>query len=131
MAESASSRLLDHESSPLPCASIRWRLVALIFVGIAIALWSRTAESVAVIIQAQDCGWNSGTEQVQLSSFYYGYAASIFSGGWLSKRFGGHRAMLFSVLGSCAVGAILTPLAGCDIYLAASSRTLSGLIQGD
>jgi len=110
---------------------LRWGITFLCFAGVALSLWSRTAESVAVIQWGEECGFQSQEkkeEQFQLSAFYYGYLVSMVGGGWLSGRFGGHVVMGGAVVGSCVVSA-LTPLSGCHVGLAAATRSSSLFIS--
>lgn len=111
-------------------------MTGLCFVGVALSLWSRTAESVAVIQWGEQCGFartakshDVEAEQLQLSAFYYGYLISMLAGGWLSARFGGHVTFGAAVVGSCLAGA-LTPLGGCHVGLAAATRATAGVLQG-
>lgn len=120
---------------PQPRIALRWVMTGLCFVGVALSLWSRTAESVAVIQWGEECNFTESrnkdveAEQMQLSAFYYGYLISMLAGGWLSARFGGHVIFAAGVVGSCLASAT-TPLAGCHVGFAAGTRAAAGVCQG-
>lgn len=49
------------------------------------------------IVEKQDFDWDSKTQGLILSSFFYGYITTQFLGGFLAAQFGGHLVKSFFI----------------------------------
>ena len=88
----------------------RHTLLVLVFLAIVVGYSDRVNISVAAVAMKEDLGWNQTTKGVVLSSFFVGYLAFMFVGGWLANRFGGRSVLGIAVLWWSAF-TLLTPLA--------------------
>eukprot|EP01051_Picozoa_sp_SAG22_P005338 SAG22_NODE_314_length_12607_cov_177.638311_5_plen_293_part_00 len=114
---------------PQPAGWYRWVVaLTMAFAGV-LVLWTRTAQSVAIIPWVAECGWTDGQKQLQLSAFFYGYVGSMWLGPVLCNYLGGHRAFAGLVF-FAIVSQVLGPLAGCDPLLADAVRVLVGIFEG-
>ncbi len=80
-------------------AVMRWTLVALLFFAGAISYMDRVAISVAAPIIAREMHLDAAQLGLVFSTFFVGYAAFCFVGGWGSDRIGPRRVLLIAVLG--------------------------------
>jgi MFS transporter, ACS family, solute carrier family 17 (sodium-dependent inorganic phosphate cotransporter), other len=90
--------------------SRRHRIVALCFVAVVIGYTDRVNISVASVAMRDQFGWSQTTKGVVLASFFVGYMVFMPMAGWLSARFGGHRALGLAVL-TWSIFTLLTPIA--------------------
>jgi len=88
----------------------RHSIVALCFIAVVIGYTDRVNISVASIAMRDQFGWSQTTKGIVLSSFFVGYMVFMPFAGWLSARFGGHRALGLAVL-SWSIFTLLTPIA--------------------
>ncbi|REG51844.1 sugar phosphate permease [Paraburkholderia sp. BL6669N2] len=108
--------------------NIRWRIVLLLFIAGFINYLDRSALSVAAPAVMQELHMSPGSLGLLFSTFFIGYAAFNFIGGWAADRWGGKR--VFS-------GAILTWSLFCGATGLATGfgsllaiRTLFGMAEG-
>ncbi|XP_055704451.1 vesicular glutamate transporter 1-like [Phlebotomus papatasi] len=123
----------------------RYHVIVMIFFGLFNLINLRMNLSVTIVamtqkvnetlsdgttIEKQDFDWDSKTQGLILSSFFYGYIATQLLGGFLSAKFGGH--LVFGIgLGVTSVLALLIPMAAkthLGLFLAA--RILQGIFEG-
>ncbi len=125
----AGTASINNGGSPPPAGLFRWVVVALMGLAGVLVIWTRTAQSVAIIPWAKECHWSNSQKQLQLSAFFYGYVGSMWLGPILCTRLGGHRA--FGLIVVCAVvSQALGPLAGCNPVAAGAVRVLVGAFEG-
>ncbi|XP_033117661.1 sialin-like [Anneissia japonica] len=74
--------------------------------------------------------WDEITQQTILGAFYYGYAVMPILGGWLAGKKGGKRVMVFVVLWTSLLTALIPWAAGVSSGLLIILRILDGLGQG-
>jgi len=80
-------------------------------------------------MQTTDFDWDSKTQGLVLSSFFYGYIVTQILGGWLAGRLGGNRVYGIGV-GVTALFTLLTPpLANASVYLLVAIRIIEGLFE--
>ena len=88
----------------------RWLLVAGCFLAIFVCYIDRVNISYAILPMSKQYGWDKATQGWVLSSFFVGYLATQFLGGWLAARVGGRALLAFGVLWWSAF-TLVTPLA--------------------
>ncbi|XP_021932436.1 sialin-like isoform X2 [Zootermopsis nevadensis] len=77
-----------------------------------------------------DFDWDSKTQGLVLSSFFYGYIVTQVLGGWLAGRLGGNTVYGVGVAAT-AVFTLLTPvLTNTSVYLLVAVRVIEGLFEG-
>jgi ACS family sodium-dependent inorganic phosphate cotransporter-like MFS transporter 5 len=118
----------DHHP-PQPIGLFRWLMVSLMGLAGVLVIWTRTAQSVAIIPWKQECNWSEAQKQMQLSAFFYGYVGSMWMGPVLCTRLGGHKAF-GAVTFFAVISQALGPLAECDPYAAGAVRVLVGAFEG-
>ncbi|XP_033114992.1 sialin-like [Anneissia japonica] len=74
--------------------------------------------------------WDELRQQRILGAFYYGYAVMPIPGGWLARKKGGKRVMVFAVLWTSLLTALIPWAAGVSSGLLIVLRILDGLGQG-
>jgi ACS family sodium-dependent inorganic phosphate cotransporter len=80
-------------------------------------------------VQTADFDWDSKTQGLVLSSFFYGYIVTQILGGWLAGRLGGNKVYGLGVA-STAVFTLLTPvLTNVSVYLLVTIRVIEGLFE--
>ncbi|MFC7099435.1 MFS transporter [Nonomuraea rubra] len=67
---------------------LRWTIITLSGLGLAIAYLDRSALSVASTYMQDDLGFDQTTKGILLSSFFWTYAIFQLPSGWLLDRFG-------------------------------------------
>ncbi|XP_011506402.1 PREDICTED: putative inorganic phosphate cotransporter [Ceratosolen solmsi marchali] len=96
----------------------------------------RVCMSVAVVAMVDSnkslrFDWNEQTQNLVLSSFFWGYVVTQVPGGMMTQRWGAQRLLGISV-GLCALATLLIPLAAAygDYVLVCTCRVFCGLCQG-
>ncbi|XP_071941416.1 sialin-like [Antedon mediterranea] len=74
--------------------------------------------------------WDEKTRQIILGAAYYGYSLSALLGGMVTHRLGGKRVILFSLLSSSILTALIPWSAGVSSNLLIVLRVLDGMAQG-
>ncbi|HTO09247.1 MAG TPA: ACS family MFS transporter [Myxococcota bacterium] len=88
----------------------RWLLAAGCFLAIFVCYIDRVNISYAILPMSKQYGWDKAAQGWVLSSFFAGYLATQFLGGWLAMRVGGRALLAFGVLWWSAF-TLVTPLA--------------------
>lgn len=78
--------------------TVRWQLVALIFVAGVINYIDRAALSIAAPLISKDLGLDPASLGLVFSVFFVGYALFCFVGGYCADRFGPRRVMFAGML---------------------------------
>lgn len=78
--------------------TVRWQLVALIFIAGVINYIDRAALSIAAPLMSKDLGLDPESLGVVFSVFFVGYALFCFVGGYCADRFGPRRVMFAGML---------------------------------
>ncbi|WP_343654297.1 MFS transporter [Paraburkholderia caribensis] len=78
--------------------NIRWRIVLLLFIAGFINYLDRSALSVAAPAVMKELHLSPGTLGLLFSTFFIGYAAFNFIGGWAADRWGGKRVFSGAIL---------------------------------
>lgn len=78
--------------------TVRWQLVALIFIAGIINYVDRAALSIAAPLVAGDLGLDAADMGIVFSSFFVGYALFCFVGGFAADRYGPRRVMIVAML---------------------------------
>ncbi|WP_298282144.1 MFS transporter [Acidocella sp.] len=113
----------DHRPSKL-----RWVIATLLFFAGAISYMDRIAISVAAPLIAHEMHLNPAQLGIVFSTFFIGYSAFCFVGGWSADRFGPRRVLLVAVLGwsiFCGLTAFSVGLASLLVI-----RTIFGMFEG-
>ncbi|XP_067000876.2 vesicular glutamate transporter 2 [Anabrus simplex] len=145
--ETASTEVVDSNQGPtwLFWRRRRYIVAFLAFLGFFNVYALRVNLSVAIVAMTanrtvqgengtvsyvQDFDWDSKTQGLILSSFFYGYIVTQIPGGWLAMRVGGNR--MFGIgLAATAFFTLLTPpLAHANVYLLVAVRVIEGLFEG-
>ncbi|KAJ8889674.1 hypothetical protein PR048_009175 [Dryococelus australis] len=94
---------------------------------VAMTSWRNLTTHNGTVMQVRDMDWDSKTQGVMHSAFFYGFMVSQVPGGWLAGRYGGCR--LFGLaIGLASLLTLLTPLvARVDVRLLFVIRALEGL----
>ncbi|XP_065341535.1 sialin-like isoform X1 [Cloeon dipterum] len=91
---------------------------------------NRTIISEGNIKTEQDFDWDSKSQGIILSSFFYGYAVTQIPGGWLATRIGGKKMFGLGILVT-AIITLLTPLlAWTGFYYLVVGRIIEGIFEG-
>jgi ACS family sodium-dependent inorganic phosphate cotransporter len=80
-------------------------------------------------VQTADFDWDSKTQGLVLSSFFYGYIITQILGGWLAGRLGGNRVYGIGVLVTAIFTLLTPPLANVSVYLLVAVRIIEGLFE--
>jgi len=78
--------------------NIRWRIVLLLFIAGFINYLDRSALSVAAPTVAKDLNLSPASLGLVFSTFFIGYAAFNFIGGWAADRWGGKNVFSGAIL---------------------------------
>lgn len=82
-----------------------------------------------LVLQRQDFDWDSRTQGVVLSSFFYGYMCTQVLGGWLGARLGGSRVYGAGVAVTALLTLITPPAVNYSVYLLLAIRIIEGLFE--
>jgi hypothetical protein len=63
---------INAQPQPQPAGIYRWVVVSLMGLAGVLVIWTRTAQSVAILPWMDSCGWSSSQKQLQLSAFFVG-----------------------------------------------------------
>lgn len=74
--------------------------------------------------------WNSKTQGLVLSSFFYGYLSTQLFGGWLAARIGGKRVFGIGIAATAFFTIITPPLARSSVYILIALRIIEGICEG-
>jgi MFS family permease len=107
---------------------IRWRIVLLLFIAGFINYLDRSALSVAAPAVAQELHMSPASMGLVFSTFFIGYAAFNFIGGWAADRWGGKRVFSGAILMWSLLCGATGFAAGFGSLLAI--RTLFGMAEG-
>jgi ACS family sodium-dependent inorganic phosphate cotransporter len=80
-------------------------------------------------VQTADFDWDSKTQGLVLSSFFYGYIVTQILGGWLAGRLGGNRVYGIGVAATAVFTLLTPPLANSSVYLLVAVRVIEGLFE--
>ncbi len=76
---------------------LRWLMVSLLFVGGGISYLDRAALSIAAPLLSRDLNLDPAQLGIVFSSFFFGYAAFCFVGGWASDKIGAKHVFTVSM----------------------------------
>lgn len=82
-----------------------------------------------LVLQKQDFDWDSRTQGVVLSSFFYGYMCTQVLGGWLGARLGGSRVYGAGVAVTALLTLVTPPAVNYSVYLLLAIRIVEGLFE--
>ncbi|XP_076245083.1 major facilitator superfamily transporter 9 isoform X1 [Calliopsis andreniformis] len=74
--------------------------------------------------------WDSRTQGIVLSSFFYGYISTQLLGGWLGARIGGKRVFGLGIAATAFFTIITPPLARISVYILIVLRIIEGICEG-
>ncbi|XP_076751180.1 major facilitator superfamily transporter 9 [Xylocopa sonorina] len=74
--------------------------------------------------------WDSKTQGLVLSSFFYGYISTQLLGGWLAARIGGKRVFGLGIATTAFLTIITPPLARISVYILITLRIVEGICEG-
>uniref|UniRef100_A0A4W3HER2 Sialin n=1 Tax=Callorhinchus milii TaxID=7868 RepID=A0A4W3HER2_CALMI len=117
--------------SPVPvCCSARYNLAIMMFIGFCIAYALRVDLSVAMVAMVEMYNWDSETQGIILSAFFYGYLFTQIPGGYLAGRFGGKVLLGYGIL-SAGIFTLFTPIAAkLGVPYLIAVRAIEGLGEG-
>ncbi|XP_033188462.1 vesicular glutamate transporter 1 isoform X2 [Bombus vosnesenskii] len=78
----------------------------------------------------QEFDWDSKTQGLVLSSFFYGYISTQLLGGWLGARIGGKRVFGIGIATTAFLTIITPPLARMSVYILVALRIVEGICEG-
>ncbi|XP_076177673.1 major facilitator superfamily transporter 9 [Ptiloglossa arizonensis] len=78
----------------------------------------------------RDFDWDSKTQGLVLSSFFYGYISTQLFGGWLAARIGGKRVFGIGIAATAFFTIITPPLAKISVYILIALRIIEGIFEG-
>ncbi|XP_068975091.1 sialin isoform X1 [Bombus flavifrons] len=78
----------------------------------------------------QEFDWDSKTQGLVLSSFFYGYISTQLLGGWLGARIGGKRVFGLGIATTAFLTIITPPLARMSVYILVALRIVEGICEG-
>ena len=108
----------------------RYQVVGLFFLGTALCYIDRVSISVAIIPLARQYGYDSASQGVLLSAFFWGYLWTQLAGGWMSDRIGGHRVLATGVA-IWSLATFVTPFAAAAAFpVLFAARVVLGLGEG-
>ncbi|KAJ3656273.1 hypothetical protein Zmor_015361 [Zophobas morio] len=82
------------------------------------------------IVYGPEFDWDSTTQGLVLSSFFYGYITTQFFGGWISAKIGGKRVYGIGIAVTAFL-TLLTPwLTTVSVYLLLAIRIIEGIFEG-
>lgn len=113
---------------------MRFVVVLMAFLGLMNIYIMRTNLSVAILPISKAAGWDtvSGAKRkgTVLSAFFWGYLVTQFVGSVLALRFGAKRTLMYCLLGTSVVTALLPTMAKESYLLLVVARVITGLCQG-
>ncbi|XP_078048351.1 major facilitator superfamily transporter 9 isoform X2 [Augochlora pura] len=74
--------------------------------------------------------WDSKTQGLVLSSFFYGYLSTQLLGGWLGARIGGKRVFGLGIAATAFFTIITPPLTRISVYILITLRIIEGICEG-
>ncbi|XP_017880754.1 vesicular glutamate transporter 2.2 [Ceratina calcarata] len=74
--------------------------------------------------------WDSKTQGLVLSSFFYGYISTQLLGGWLGGRIGGKRVFGLGIAVTAFLTIITPPLVRVSVYILVALRIVEGICEG-
>uniref|UniRef100_A0A224XPJ3 Sialin n=1 Tax=Panstrongylus lignarius TaxID=156445 RepID=A0A224XPJ3_9HEMI len=80
--------------------------------------------------QVRDFDWDSKTQGLVLSSFFYGYISTQLLGGWLGTRYGGARIYGIGIFTTALLTIITPQVANTSLYLLVALRIIEGVFEG-
>lgn len=80
-------------------------------------------------LQEQEFDWDSKTQGLVLSSFFYGYISTQLLGGWLGARIGGKRVFGLGIATTAFLTIITPPLARMSVYILVALRIVEGICE--
>ncbi|XP_071942599.1 sialin-like [Antedon mediterranea] len=95
-----------------------------------VTLTTKATRSEIIYKEIPSYAWSEETRQMILSAVYYGYSVSALLGGLVTHRLGGKRVILFSLLSSSILTALIPWSAGVSTDLLIVLRVLDGMAQG-
>ncbi|XP_066582739.1 sialin [Prorops nasuta] len=94
------------------------------------ALNPRRNETSGIIYYEREFNWDSKTQGLVLSSFFYGYLSTQLLGGWLAARIGGKRVFGIGIAATALFTIITPPLARASVYILITLRIIEGICEG-
>lgn len=80
-------------------------------------------------LQEQEFDWDSKTQGLVLSSFFYGYISTQLLGGWLGARIGGKRVIGLGIAVTAFLTIITPPLVRINVYILLVLRIIEGICE--
>jgi ACS family sodium-dependent inorganic phosphate cotransporter len=80
-------------------------------------------------MQTADFHWDSKTQGLVLSSFFYGYIVTQILGGWLAGKLGGNKVYGIGVAATAVFTLLTPPLTNVSVYLLIAVRVIEGLFE--
>ncbi|KAG7199642.1 hypothetical protein KM043_014236 [Ampulex compressa] len=104
-------------------------------VNLSVAIVAMTANHIKVdengtIYHEREFDWDSKTQGLVLSSFFYGYISTQLLGGWLAARIGGKRVFAIGIGATSLFTIITPPLARMSVYILVGLRIVEGIFEG-
>eukprot|EP01095_Lingulamoeba_sp_RSL-Kostka_P000539 TRINITY_DN10819_c0_g1_i2.p1 TRINITY_DN10819_c0_g1~~TRINITY_DN10819_c0_g1_i2.p1 ORF type:complete len:436 (+),score=73.84 TRINITY_DN10819_c0_g1_i2:48-1355(+) len=106
-----------------------YKIIILSFLAIMICYADRSNIATAIIQMQREFNWSQSTKGMLLSSFYWGYTFIQIPSGYLSKKYGGYKLLLYAV-GLWSLFTFLTPLASKNMMVLVFCRVLMGISEG-
>ncbi|XP_031843952.1 major facilitator superfamily transporter 9 isoform X2 [Nomia melanderi] len=78
----------------------------------------------------KEFNWDSKTQGLVLSSFFYGYLSTQLLGGWLGARIGGKRVFGLGIAATAFFTIITPPLVKISVYIFIALRIIEGICEG-
>lgn len=85
----------------------------------------------ACYLQEKEFDWDSKTQGLVLSSFFYGYISTQLLGGLLSTRIGGKKVFGFGIAITAFLTIITPPLVKVSVYILLALRIIEGICEVD
>ncbi|XP_076636566.1 major facilitator superfamily transporter 9 [Colletes latitarsis] len=82
------------------------------------------------IYYEREFNWDSKTQGLVLSSFFYGYISTQLLGGWLGARIGGKRVFGLGIAATALFTIITPPLAKISVSILIFLRIIEGICEG-
>ncbi|RZB41338.1 MFS 1 and/or Sugar tr domain containing protein [Asbolus verrucosus] len=89
-----------------------------------------TLDNGTIITTKPEFDWDSKTQGLVLSSFFYGYITTQLFGGWLSARIGGKRVFGVGIAVTAALTLLTPVLAQASVYFLLTVRIIEGIFEG-
>ncbi|KZC04249.1 Vesicular glutamate transporter 1, partial [Dufourea novaeangliae] len=104
-------------------------------VNLSVAIVAMTAKVTKVdaegnLYSDSEFDWDSKTQGLILSSFFYGYISTQLLGGWLGARVGGKRVFGIGIAATAFFTIITPPLTRISVYFLIILRIVEGVFEG-